>query len=102
MTKYEKVSTSSLKCEYISSYGQKRNISFLKTAHWYGLNFLFLFIRPENLNMLYESLVGQCEYTRQPKGSFWCHVIDTKGTILLVILLNKFVLVLFHSHLGMW
>ena len=42
---------SSLKCEYISSYGQRRNISFLKTAHWYGLNFLYLFIRPENLNL---------------------------------------------------
>ena len=52
--------------------------------------------------MLYELLVGQCEYATQPKGSFWCHVIDTKGAILLVILLNKFVLVLFHSHLGMW
>ena len=49
--------------------------------------------------MLYESLVGQCEYTTQPKGSFWCHVIDTKGAILLLILLNKFVLVLFYSHL---
>ena len=52
--------------------------------------------------MLYESLVGQSEYTTQPKGSFWCHVIDIKGAILLVILLNKFVLVLFHSHLGLW
>ena len=51
--------------------------------------------------MLYESLVGHCEYTSQPKGFFWCHVIDTKGAILLVILLNKFALVLFHSHLGM-
>ena len=50
--------------------------------------------------MLYESLVGQCEYTTQTKGSFWCHVNDTKGAILLVIPLNKFVLVLFHSHLG--
>ena len=54
------------------------------------------------MHMLYESLVGEFEYTAQSKGSFWCHVIDTKGTILLVILLNKFVLVLFHSHLGMW
>ena len=54
------------------------------------------------IHMLYESLVGQCEYTTQPKGSFWCHVIDTKGAVLLVILLNKFVLVLFHSHLCMW
>ena len=52
--------------------------------------------------MLYESLVGQCEYTTQSKGSFWCHVNDTKGVILLAILLNKFVLVLLHSHLGMW
>ena len=50
--------------------------------------------------MLYESLVGQREYTAQPKGSFWCHVIDTKGAILLVMLLNKFVLVLFDCHLG--
>ena len=46
-----RVSMSSLKCEYISSYRQRRNISFLKTAHWYGLNFLYLFVRPENLNL---------------------------------------------------
>ena len=52
--------------------------------------------------MLYESLVGQCEYKTQPKGSFLCHVIDTKGAILLAILLNKFASVLFHSHLSMW
>ena len=51
LTKYEKVSMSSLKYEYISSYGERRNISFLKTEYWYGLNFLdnYLFIRPENL-----------------------------------------------------
>ena len=54
------------------------------------------------IHMLYESLVGQCNYTTQPKGFFWCHVIDTKGAILLVMLLYKFILVLFHSHLGMW
>ena len=54
------------------------------------------------MHMLYESLVVECEDTTQPKGSFCCHVINTKGAILLVILLNKFVLVLFHSHLGMW
>ena len=54
------------------------------------------------IHMLHESIVGQCEYTTQPKGFFWCHVIDTKGAILLVILLNKFVLVLFHFHVGMW
>ena len=49
-----------------------------------------------------ESLVGQFKYTTQPKGFFWCHIVDTKGAVLLVILFNKFVLVLFHSHLGMW
>ena len=52
--------------------------------------------------MLYKSLVGQCKYTTQPKGSFWCHVIDTKGAILLATILNKFVLVLFHSDLGIY
>ena len=40
-----------------------------------------------------ESLVRQYEYTTQPKGSFWCHVIDTKGAALLLILINKFVFV---------
>ena len=45
--------------------------------------------------MLYESLVGQCEYTTQPKGSFWCHVIDTNGACsILLTFTNKFVLVL--------
>ena len=42
------------------------------------------------IHLLYESLVGQCEYTTQPKGSFWCHVIDTKGSVLLLIFTNKF------------
>ena len=36
-------------------------------------------------------------YTTQPKGSFWCHVIDTKGAVLLLIFINKFVLVLYLS-----
>ena len=47
--------------------------------------------------MLYESLVGECEYTTHPKGSFWCHVIDIKGAVLLLIFINKFVLVLYLS-----
>ena len=50
--------------------------------------------------MLYESIAGQCEYTTQAKGSIWCHVIDTKGAI--VILLNKLLFFLFHCHLDMW
>ena len=45
------------------------------------------------LHLLYESLVGQCEYTTQPKGSFWCHVIDTKGAVLLLIFTNEFVFI---------
>ena len=47
--------------------------------------------------MLYESLVGQCEYTTQPKVSFWCHVIDTKGAVLLLIFITKFVSFLYLS-----
>ena len=43
------------------------------------------------IHLLYESLVGQCECTTQPKGSFWCHVIDTKGAVLLLIFINTFV-----------
>ena len=46
---------------------------------------------------MYESLVRECEYTTQPKGFFWCHVIDPKGAVLLLIFINKFVLVLFLS-----
>ena len=49
---------STLNCEYISSYGQRRNISFQKTAYWDGLNFLYLFIRPENLNLKMSEKLG--------------------------------------------
>ena len=34
------------------------------------------------IHLLFELLVGQCEYTTQPKGSFWCHVIDAKGAVI--------------------
>ena len=60
-----RVSTSSLKYEYISSYGQRRNISFLKTAHWYGLNFLYLFIRPENLNLKFSENLAALTFLRE-------------------------------------
>ena len=40
--------------------------------------------------MLYKSLVRKCEYTTQPKGSFWCHAIDTKAVVLLLIFTNEF------------
>ena len=52
--------------------------------------------------MLYESLFGQYECTTQSRGSFWYHFTDIKGALLLVIHLNKCVLVLFHSHVGMF
>ena len=41
------------------------------------------------IHMLYESLVEQCKCTTQPKGSFWCHVIDTKGSMLFSDTLRK-------------
>ena len=64
--------------------------------------------------MLYESLVGQSEYTAQPKGFFWCHVIDkgvvrvngkgvvrvkghVKGVVLLIDIHKSFLLVLYLS-----
>ena len=71
LTKYEKVSMSSLKCEYISSYGQRRNISFLKTAHWYGLNFLYLFIRPENLNLKISENLAALTFLREKVSTFY-------------------------------
>ena len=33
------------------------------------------------IHLLYESLVGQCKYTTEPKGFPWFHVIDAKGAI---------------------
>ena len=45
------------------------------------------------IHLLYESLFGQCEYTTQLTGSFWCHVIDTKGAVLLLIFRNEFVFI---------
>ena len=42
-------------------------------------------------HLLYESLVEQWEYITQPKGSFWCHAIDTKGVVLLLIFANEFI-----------
>ena len=32
-----------------------------------------------------ESLVGQSEYTKQPKGSFWCQFVDAKGLLQLLL-----------------
>ena len=51
LAKYEKVSMSSLKCDFHFLIWTKNIISFLKTVHWYGLVFLYLFIRPEDLNL---------------------------------------------------
>ena len=70
LTKYEKTSTSSLKCDYISSYGQRRNISFLKTEHWYGLTFLYLFIRPENLKLKLSENLAALTFLREKVSTF--------------------------------
>ena len=34
-----------------------------------------------SIHLLHESLFGQHENVTQLKGSFWCHVIDTKGVM---------------------
>ena len=70
LTKYEKVSTSRLKCEYISSYAQRRNISFLKTAHWHGLNFLYLFTWPENLKLKFSENLASLTFLREKVSTF--------------------------------
>ena len=36
------------------------------------------------IHLLYKSLVGQFQYTSQPKGSFWYNVIETNGAIFLI------------------
>ena len=77
---------SSLKCEYISSYGQRRNISFLKTAHWYGLNFLYLFIRPENLNLKISENLAALTFLREKVSTFAKRYIYT--LLLLITLCN--------------
>ena len=49
------------------------------------LNGLVTYVQSKQLctHLLYESPVGQHEYTKQPKGSFLCYVIDTKLAVLL-------------------
>ena len=47
--------------------------------------------------LLYESLIGQCEYRAQPKGSFWCcYFVDTKDAVLLLIFTNEFVFIVLY------
>ena len=70
MTKYENVSMSSLKYEYIYPYEQKRNISFLKNGHWHGLNFLYLFIRPKNLNLKVSENLAALTFLRENVSTF--------------------------------
>ena len=70
LIKFEKVSMSSLKCEYISSYGQRRNVSLLKTAHYYGLNFLYLFIRPENFTLKISENLAGLTFMREKVSTF--------------------------------
>ena len=64
------ISMSSLQCENISSHGQRRIVSFLKTAHWYGLNFLYLFIRPENLNLKFSENLATLTFLKEKVSTF--------------------------------
>ena len=43
------------------------------------------------MHLLYESLVGGCECTTQPKGSFQCHMVDTNDEVLLLKFTNTVV-----------
>ena len=43
-----------------------------------------------------ESLVGQCEYITPAKPSFWCHVIDAKALVTLLIFTNEIVFVVLY------
>ena len=43
------------------------------------------------VHLLHESPVGQREYTKQPKGFYFCYVTDTKAAVLLTFT-NEFVL----------
>ena len=61
---------SGLKCEYISSNGRKRNISFLKIAYWYILNFLYLFIRPKNSNLKISENLAALIFLREKVSTF--------------------------------
>ena len=51
------------------------------------------------IRLLYKSLVEQCEHETQPSVPFSVMLLIQKSALLLVILLNKFVLVLFCSPL---
>ena len=50
---------------------KEENISFLKTAHWYGLNFLYLFIRPENLNLKISENLAALTFLREKVSTFY-------------------------------
>ena len=55
---------------------------FLVTKYWLGHSWMY-FRLSFSVDHFVEkkSLVRQCEYTTQPQGSFWCHVIDAKGAV---------------------
>ena len=48
---------------------EKKNY-FLKTAHWYGLSFLYLFIRPENLNWKFSENLAGLTFLREKVSIF--------------------------------
>ena len=46
------------------------DISFLNTAYWYGLKFLYLFIRPENLNLKISENLAALTFLREKVSTF--------------------------------
>ena len=49
---------------------ESRNISFLKNAHCYGLNVLYLFIRPGNLNLKISENLAALTFLREKVSPF--------------------------------
>ena len=49
---------------------ESRNISFLKNAHCYGLNLLYLFIRPGNLNLKISQNLAALTFLRETVSIF--------------------------------
>ena len=49
---------------------ESRNISFLKNAHCYGLNFLYLFIRAGNLNLKISENLAVLTFLRETVSVF--------------------------------
>ena len=48
----------------------KEEISFLKAAYWYGLNFLYLFTRPKKMNLKISENLAALTFVREKVSTF--------------------------------